>query len=72
MLLQNLGFFKCMAAKKFLASREGAAEGVLGKEIFCPRAVGFSCPPPAAAGNSQAKFRFLDLWIKFGKIISKV
>jgi len=26
--------------------------GVLGEEIFCPRADGFSCPPPAAAGNS--------------------
>jgi len=25
--------------------------GVLGEEIFCPRAVGFSCPPPQAAGN---------------------
>jgi len=25
--------------------------GVLGEEIFCPRAVGFFCPPPQAAGT---------------------
>jgi len=25
--------------------------GVLGEEIFCPRADGFSCPPPMAAGS---------------------
>jgi len=69
---------KCLGerAKNFLSQTPS---------IFCPRAVGFSCPPPLAllAGGLAAvgggrwaihflKFRFFDLWIKFGKIISKV
>ncbi len=30
--------------------------GVLGEEIFCPRADEFFCPPPQAAGNFRTSF----------------
>ena len=49
-----------------MASREGAAEGGCG---------GNSAAPERSAERSEAvhfRFRFLDLCIRFGKIISKV
>ena len=50
--------------------------GVLGEEIFCPRADFFVSflPRPALRGGAirQFRFRFLDLWIKFGRIRVKV
>jgi len=40
-------------SKKFSGESERAKNGgVLGEEIFCPRADGFSCPPRQLAGRA--------------------
>jgi hypothetical protein len=62
-----LGFFQFLAAENFLRiPSEGAAEGGCG---------GNSAAPERSAERSEAthfRFRFLDLCIRFGKMISKV
>ncbi len=57
--------------KKFLASGQKNG-GVPGREIFAREPSGFSCLPSASGRQLSGQVRFLDLWIKFGKIISKV
>ena len=59
-------FMNLVAAEKFASPSEGAAEGGCG---------GNSAAPEHSAERSEAvhfKFRFLDLCIRFGKMISKV
>jgi hypothetical protein len=56
-----------LATKKFLASREGVAEGEgWGEEFRHARAF------RRAKRGDHFRFRFLDLCIRFGKMISKV
>ena len=63
----NFFFLQFVAAENFLRSpSEGAAEGGCG---------GNSAAPERSAERSEAvhfRFRFLDLCIRFGKMISKV
>ena len=63
-----LGFFQFVAAEKFLRSpSEGVAEGGgWGEEFRHARAF------RRAKRGGQVRFRFLDLCIRFGKMISKV
>jgi len=50
--LEIVYIFFGISATSFLGERAKNG-GVLGEEFFCPRADGFSCPPPTAAGNSS-------------------
>ncbi len=63
-----LGLFQFVAAEKFLRSpSEGVAE-------FLPPTPSFRHARAfrRAKRGGQVRFRFLDLWIRFGKMISKV
>jgi len=48
-----------MITKNDISGERAKNGGVLGEEIFCPRANGFSCPPPQAAGNSSVQVSLL-------------
>jgi len=47
-------------------------EGFKGRKFFAREPTGFPARRRKRRATRQVKFRFLDLWIKFGKIISKV
>jgi len=47
-------------------------EGFQGRKFFAREPSGFSARRRRQRAIRQVRFRFLDLWIKFGKIISKV
>ena len=57
--------------KNFTASGQ-KMEGFQGRKFFAREPSGFSARRRRQRAIRQVRFRFLDLWIKFGKIISKV
>ncbi len=55
---------------KFPAS--GQMEEFRGRKLFAREPTGFSARRHRRRAIRQVRFRLLDLWTKFGKIISKV
>jgi len=47
-------------------------EGFQGRKFFAREPTGFPARRLRRRAIHQVRFRFFDLWIKFGKIISKV